>query len=279
MKYLLFNSLSNNETGAAKALEIKAKLGECEMMDVTKITDIRKVIGAMNEKDEVCLVGGDGTLNRFVNDLDGVDVKPAVYLYPAGTGNDFFNDVKKEGDECVKINEYIKGLPTVYVNDIVKKFINGIGYGIDGMCCQVADDQKAKGKKKINYSSIAVNLLLFTYTSKSAKVTVDGVEKTYENVWILPTMKGRYYGGGMKVAPDQDRSDKDGKVSVVVFKGKSRLKVLMNFSKIFTGEHVKLVDMIEIRTGKEVTVEYNEPTALQIDGETVRNVRSYTVKA
>ena len=34
-----------------------------------------------------------------------------------------------------------------------------------------------------------------------------------------------------------------------------------------------------IRSGKDVYVEYDEPTALQIDGETVRNVKSYRVKA
>ncbi len=37
--------------------------------------------------------------------------------------------------------------------------------------------------------------------------------------------------------------------------------------------------MCDIRTGHEITVEFDRPTALQIDGETITNVTTYTVKA
>ena len=280
MKYVLYNPLANNKQCKSKADEFAAHAGECEMKDVTKL-DAKAFAESLGAGDEAYLLGGDGTVNHFANDTYGVDIKGKVYYVPAGTGNDFFNDVKDSADEggYVLLNPYLKNLPTVFVNDIERHFVNGIGYGLDGMCCQIADDQMAKGKTKINYTSIAISLLLFKYKPKKAKVVVDGVEKTYENVWILPTMKGRFYGGGMMVAPSQDRLAKDGKVTVVAFYGKSRLKVLMNFSKIFTGEHVKLTNMIDIRSGNEVYVEYDEPTALQIDGMTVRNVKSYTVKA
>ena len=280
MKHLLFNPLANNNQCKAKADEFATKLDSCEVKDVTAL-DARAFVEGLSAEDEVYLLGGDGTINHFANDTYGVDYKAKIYYYPAGTGNDFFNDVKDkaEANGCVLLNPYMKNLPTVYVNDIERRFVNGIGYGLDGMCCQVADDQMAKGKTKINYTSIALKLLLFTYSPKKARVVVDGVEKTYENVWILPTMKGRFYGGGMMVAPAQDRLDESGNVTVVVFKNKGRLKILMNFSKIFTGEHVKLTNMIDIRTGKDVLVEYDEPTALQIDGKTVRNVKSYRVKA
>ncbi|MBO4572148.1 MAG: diacylglycerol kinase family protein [Clostridia bacterium] len=276
-KYLLYNHLANNGNCLAKAEELKAAIGDCELKDVVGL-DMHGFIASLAEDDEIHLCGGDGTVNHFANDVADIDLKQNVYLYEGGTGNDFMNDVKdKVENGRLLLNPYLKNLPKVFVNGIEKRFINGIGYGLDGMCCQVADDQIAKGKKKINYTNIAVKLLLIDYKPKKATVTVDGVTKIHEYVWILPTMKGRYYGGGMMIAPDQDRLDPSGKVTVVVFKNKGRLKVLMNFSKVFTGEHVKLTDMIEIVTGNEVTVEYDEPTALQIDGETVRNVKKYTV--
>ena len=281
MKYLLYNPLANNKQCKQKVDEFAKTAGECEFKDVTKL-DAKAFVESMNAEDEAYLFGGDGTVNHFANDTYGADIKANVYYVPSGTGNDFFNDVKNEQaekDGYILLNPFLKNLPTVYVNDIEKHFVNGIGYGLDGMCCQVADDQMAKGKTKINYTSIAVSLLLFKYKPKNAKVVVDGEEKTYDKVWILPTMKGRFYGGGMMVAPAQDRLDFGGKVTVVVFRGKPRIKVLMNFTKIFTGEHVKLKGMIDIRSGKDVYVEYDEPTALQIDGETVRNVKSYRVKA
>jgi diacylglycerol kinase family enzyme len=120
---------------------------------------------------------------------------------------------------------------------------------------------------------------LFSFKKKKAKVTVDGKTYDYDSVWIAPTMKGKFYGGGMMVAPEQDRFNKDGTVSTVIFRGKSRLATLVVFPKIFKGEHVKHEKRVKIMTGKTITVEFNEPTALQIDGDTIRNVKSYTVHA
>ena len=278
MKYFLFNPMSNNNHGGAKAKEFCEKLGGGEMKDVTKL-DAKAFMAGLEKEDVVYLIGGDGTINFFANDLYGEELKNEVYFCPAGTGNDFMNDVRKEeGQETVLLNDYIKDLPLVEVNGLKRRFINGIGYGLDGMCCQIADDMKAQGKTEINYTSIAIKLLLLTYKQKKAKVVVDGVEHEFKNVWILPTMKGRFYGGGMMVAPAQDRLDNEGKVTVVVFGSMSRLKTLICFPKIFKGEHVNL-KMTTVLTGKEVYVEYDKPTALQIDGETVRNVKSYTVKA
>ena len=37
--------------------------------------------------------------------------------------------------------------------------------------------------------------------------------------------------------------------------------------------------MVKIYTGKEIEVQFDQPTALQIDGETVLGVESYLVKA
>ena len=91
-------------------------------------------------------------------------------------------------------------------------------------------------------------------------------------------MKGRYYGGGMMVTPEQDRFDPEGKVSFAVLHNSSALKTLMIFPSIFKGKHVEHTKQFEVRTGHEITVEFNRPTALQIDGETVLGVTSYTVK-
>ena len=52
---------------------------------------------------------------------------------------------------------------------------------------------------------------------------------------------------------------------------------LIAFPSIFKGEHIKHKKMIEIMEGHEVTVEFDKPQALQIDGETVRNVTKYSV--
>ena len=82
----------------------------------------------------------------------------------------------------------------------------------------------------------------------------------------------------MMVAPEQDRFDPEGKVSVSLLYGTGKFKTLMIFPSIFRGEHVKHEKHVEIRRGHEVTVEFDRPMSLQIDGETVLGVTSYTVK-
>ncbi|MBQ7293605.1 MAG: hypothetical protein IJW79_07690 [Clostridia bacterium] len=150
-------------------------------------------------------------------------------------------------------------MPSVTVNGKTTVFINGVGYGIDGYCCEIGDKLRAQNKKA-------------HYT---AAVVVDGVEHNYKKVWIAPTMNGRHYGGGMIPTPEQSRTDTDGKLSLMVFHGSGKLKTLMIFPSIFTGEHIKNTKCVEVLTGKDITVKFDRSTPLQIDGETVLDVTEY----
>ena len=277
MKYLLFNEETNNKKYKEEFESVKDTFENNTVVNVKGI-DYKEFLSKLNPEDEAVLFGGDGTLNYFINAVDGYDIKNNIYLYPLGTGNDFFFDICQTHEKSpLLINEYIKDLPTVYVNGMEKKFINGIGFGIDGYCCEVGDQLKEKSDKPINYAGIAIKGVLFKYRKLKAKVVVDGVEYNYKQVWLAPTMKGRYYGGGMKVTPEQDRKDPEKLVSSLVFRGASRIHTLLVFKSIFTGDHVKHKKMVHILKGKEVEVTFNRPTALQIDGETVLNVTTYKV--
>lgn len=79
------------------------------------------------------------------------------------------------------------------------------------------------------------------------------------------------------IAPNQDRLRKDGLVSTVVMHCKSKVKTLAVFPSIFKGEHIRHKEMVEVTVGKEIEVIFDQPTSLQIDGETVLNVSSYCV--
>jgi diacylglycerol kinase family enzyme len=99
----------------------------------------------------------------------------------------------------------------------------------------------------------------------------------FENVWMTPTMLGRFFGGGMMCAPGQDRLNEDGTVSLMVMRCKSKLRTLLLFPSIFKGEHVKVTDIVSVFKGHEIHVRFDRPTALQIDGEVFSGVSEYTV--
>lgn len=280
MKYLLFNPKSKNGKNAEVIDSIRKVYNDLVEISVMDKENYLNVYTKLTKEDEVLIVGGDGTLNHFINEFKNKAFPCNVYMYAAGTGNDFFNDVKdKVLNGRVLLNDLINNLPTVKVNDREYLFINGIGYGIDGYCCEKGDELQAKSIKPVNYTSIAIKGLLFHYKAPNAKVTVDGVTKEYRKVWLAPTMKGKFYGGGMMVAPSQDRENKDNSVTTVVMHGSGKLKTLMVFPSIFKGEHVKHTEMVEVLQGHHVVVEFDKPTALQIDGETIKNVLKYEVNA
>ena len=279
MKYtVLFNPNAGNGTGAAEAEKLRdiLKGDELTFTDITSLNGYAEFLAGLSDDERLVLAGGDGTLNRFINDTDGLDVGRDVYYFAAGSGNDFAHDLgKAKGDAPFVITEYLKDLPTVTVKGKAYKFLNGVGYGIDGYCCEVGDKQRETSDKPVNYTAIAIKGLLFHFKPCNAKITVDGVEHTYNKVWLAPTMNGRFYGGGMMPTPDQDRLGKDKTVSCMVFYGSGKLKTLAVFPSIFKGEHVKHKEMIEILTGHDIKVEFDRPTALQIDGETILGVTEY----
>jgi diacylglycerol kinase family enzyme len=276
--YVFFNPLSGNGRGEELSQKLRTLVSDpLEFYDMTRITNYSSLIGGMEGEDYIILAGGDGTLNRFINDTSGLDISREIFYYPTGTGNDFAFElgIKAEAGP-VSVSRYLKDLPSVEVKGKTYRFLNGVGYGIDGYCCEIGDKLRAIPGKKVNYTAIAIKGLLFHFDARNARVTVDDRHYTFKKVWIAPTMHGKCYGGGMIAAPEQDRLSEDRKLSLMLFHGSGRLGTLCAFPSIFKGEHVKKTKMVKVLTGHRITVEFDRPTPLQIDGETILDVTSYT---
>ena len=277
--HILYNPLSDN--GAGKKVEVESFFpwATPQYHDITTVKDYADFFASVGEE-TVVLCGGDGTLHRFANDTCGLSIPGKLLYYANGSGNDFLGDIGgKKGDAPIDLKPYLEDLPTVTVQGKTYRFLNNVGFGIDGYCCEVADKHRAVSDKPINYTAIAIKGLLFHFKQVTAKVTVDGKTETYRNVWLAPTMNGRFYGGGMMAAPQQDRLDPEGKLSLLIMYKKSRLATLIAFPSIFKGEHIKKTKMVHVVTGHEMHVEFDRPCALQIDGETFLGVTEYTAHA
>ena len=275
--YVLYNPLAGNGNAGEDAKLLQMVLDEdLEYYDMTRITNYKVFLSNLSTDDYLVIVGGDGTLNRFVNDTDGLEITKEILYFPAGSGNDFARELGTDGNPVV-ITQYLNNLPSVEVKGRRYRFINGVGFGIDGYCCQVGDELKKTPGKKVNYAAIAIKGLLFHFAARNAKVTVDRKMYAYKKVWIAPTMYGKYYGGGMIPTPKQDRASDA--LSLMLFHGAGRIRTLCVFPSIFKGMHVKHKNMVAVHTGHEITVEFDRPTPLQIDGETILDVTKYTARA
>ena len=279
MVYILYNPKAHKEGGD---LNISKGHSDRRIEGIKKINivdlDVKAFSDKLTEKDKVLIRGGDGTLHHFVNHAKGVDFPCSVFMIRSGTGNDFLTDIGQMNSvDLVDIRKYICDLPEVTINGKTFSFINGVGLGVDGVVCHEVEKFKVKNPdKKANYVSIAFKEIGFRYKRPSARITVDGKVFAYDNVWAVSTMKGKFYGGGVMIAPEQDRES--GKVTVMIMHGGSRVKTLAVFSKTKTGEHVKYKEMINMIEGYDVTVEFAHPTDFQADGEVYTGIMRYSVK-
>lgn len=269
MRYYIYNRLA---TSKKPRIESNAKLiGAIGL-------DYKKFFSGLAPEDDVVILGGDMSINHFIRKISGYSISNKVYVRAFGYGCDFVNDIEERLTDEVELNPYINNLPTALVKNHHRPFINGIGFGLDGYCCATADYIKAKSPSaKINYTTIAIKGLLYKFKPYHAIVEVDDQKYEFDDVWLACTMKGRYFGGGMKIAPDQKR-DSDDHLTVVIYTAKSRLKALLSFTDVFKGTHVNNKEMVKIFTGKRIHMKFSSIGNAEVDGDTVSNVDEYWAK-
>lgn len=280
--HILFNPFANNSKGEEKAKELSniLKGSQLTYSDMSKISDYSAFFDGIEKDENIIICGGDGTLNRFINSVDTDKLENEIYCYSTGSGNDFLRDIEMaDKKEPVQITKYLKNLPTVKVKNRRYKFLNNASFGLDGYCCEEADRQRAKRGKSSNYSLLAVKALLGAYKPRNATVIVDGVKKEYKKVWLAPAMNGRFFGGGLMAAPNQDRLNENRTVSVVAMYGSSRLKSLLVMPSMYKGKHIRRKEMIDVIEGHEISVRFDKPAPMQLDGETILDVTRYDVKS
>lgn len=278
---VLYNPRSGNGKGLKIAYEIAPLMGNAklEYRDMTLLKDFDTFVGDLPENTGIILTGGDGTLNSFINKVDCDSLKHKVYFYASGSGNDFARDIGlKKQTEPVCIDKYLKNLPCVSVNGKEYKFINCVGSGMDGYCCHEVERLRKASKKRANYTLVAIKALLYAYRPSTAEVEVDGVKHKFKNMWLVPTMNGKYFGGGFMAAPKQDRLDKSHSISIVAMHSKNIFQIILAFLLIFKGKHTILKNMITVIEGHNVSVKLDRAAPLQIDGETIPNVSEYRVR-
>lgn len=277
---ILYNPNSGGGNGLKIANEIEPLMGNNNYtyLDITKSDDFKAFINSISSNTDIILSGGDGTLNSFINKISCDDIEQNIYFYASGSGNDFARDIGfKKRSKPICINEYIKNLPSAVIGGKEYKFINCIGSGMDGYCCGEVERLRALSNKKGNYLFAALKALLYAYKPCTAEVTVDGKKYTFKNAWLVPTMNGRYFGGGFMAAPKQDRLNKQHSLSVVAMYSKNIFKIILAFILILMGKHTILKSMITVLEGHSISVRLSSPATLQIDGETINSITEYTV--
>lgn len=147
---------------------------------------------------EAWIVGGDGTLNFFINQYRQFDLPMAIFR--GGTGNDFHWLLYGEISIAQQVEQVLAARPRPVDAGLCNNrlFLNGVGIGFDG---KVVHDLVGK-KKKAGKTTYLLTVLknLFTFREFLCSVNTERFHWG-KKCFMVSVANGRRYGGGFQVSP------------------------------------------------------------------------------
>jgi diacylglycerol kinase (ATP) len=231
----------------------------------------------------VVVVGGDGTLNDAAQgylEPDGSVASggPELGLIPSGTGGDFRRTFGL-GDSVEEAAARILsgtsrpldlGLLSVTNHEgqrVSRAFLNITSFGIGGLTDRIVNSSpKWMGGKAAFFLGTLRAMLV--YKNAPVRVRVDGRDWLEAPIFNVALANGRFFGGGMMIAPDADPGD--GLLDVVALEDLSKLGAATLSQTIYDGKHLGR-DGVKVTRGKVVEAEplaASSEVLIDMDGET-----------
>jgi YegS/Rv2252/BmrU family lipid kinase len=226
----------------------------------------------------IVAVGGDGTINEVTNGFFEGDapVNPAAALgvIPRGTGGDF----KKTFDWGDDFEAAVRRLKTPDTRPFdvgrleyqahdgstaIRYFANICSFGVSGKVDEVANTSSKALGGKVSFMWASVKALT-SWRDQPVRIAVDGGAPERVQVTTLAVANGRYFGGGMKVAPEADVSD--GLFDVTIWTGYGLSDFVLKSAGVYSGAHVGWKGTRTLRC-KELVAESEERVLIDCDGE------------
>jgi YegS/Rv2252/BmrU family lipid kinase len=232
--------------------------------------------------DCLVVVGGDGTVSEvcqaYLGRRERSSTLPRLCLVPAGTGGDLGRTLGLSDNIQQAVADIVGGavrsldLGVVELtrhdgSRVLRAFANVTSFGLGGLTdCIVNRGPKWMGGR-IAFFLGALRALL-AYRNMPVVLSVDGRDCLEAPIVNVAIANGRYFGGGMQIAPEADPSD--GLLDVVAVYDLTRAQGLGLAHRIYRGTHVgcpgvrvargRVVDAAPVRSGDEVLID--------LDGET-----------
>lgn len=231
--------------------------------------------------DTIAAVGGDGTLNEIAQvylDSEGNPIAgPSLALIPAGTGGDFRKSFGLPDDVHAAVARLHTAEPRPLDLGVVDltdpsgekrrcAFLNVMSFGMGGLVDKLVDTgpKWLGGRAAFLLGSVRAGL---TYRNTPVSVRVDGTSYVQTPIFNVAVCNGRFFGGGMKVAPNADPHD--GLFDVIAMCDLTRAQGIALAHRIYKGSHIGQRE-IEVARGRVVEAEpmrRNDEVLIDLDGE------------
>lgn len=233
--------------------------------------------GLKSGVDCVVAVGGDGTVNEVVNGFfeNGAPLRAdaALGVLPQGTGGDFKKTFGWTNDLSSTLARLKAGQTRAvdvgqldFVDHAGKQatryFANICSFGVSGVVDREVNQSSKLLGGKASFMLGSVKGLL-KYTDKNVRFSLDGAAHE-ARVTTLSVANGRYFGGGMQVAPKADPFD--GLFDVTVWSGYTLLDFMLKSKAIYDGSHTAFPGTTTHRCS-ELKATCDDEVLIDCDGE------------
>ncbi len=182
-----------------------------EVIETEGIADgIKKAKQASeNNSDYIIAVGGDGTINEIANGImqSKIEKKPILGIYKCGTGDDFIKSLSnrdlKDAFVDIKIREIdiLKITFTDKNNNQQCRYSVNIGeIGVGGLTVKIVNGSKKRLGSALTFFAGALKAFI-KYNPNNVKITGDDFNYSGK-ITAVVFANGKYFGGGMCIAPD-----------------------------------------------------------------------------
>jgi YegS/Rv2252/BmrU family lipid kinase len=245
--------------------------------DATRLTRDALKAGA----ERVVAIGGDGTINEVVNGFfeDGVAVAPeaSFALIPFGTGGDFKRTLGipvpiDEAAAVIAANKRTKidvGKLQLTGPDggrVTRMFANIASFGVSGVVDRLVNESGKKLGGRLSFM-LATARATLSYTNQRVQLVFDGTHRVEATINTVAVANGRYFGGGMHVAPHAELDD--GMFDVISIGDLTFGEIVRSGRKLYAGTHLAM-DKVSSRRARVIEAEPIDPGAiveLDVDGE------------
>jgi diacylglycerol kinase family enzyme len=272
MDLLLYNPLSKNNKGNITTHKLvryyKKNNIPFRLKSIIKIDDTVKFLDEKDHFKNIILLGGDGTINRFVNDIENYVLKTPIYLKRNGSGNDFLRSLKHQKTTTQEI------MQATFDDKKTQLFLNGAGIGLDGLVLQYIDQSRNKGKFRYFVNTLKA---LIHYQPTDSTVWIDGEKKEFKRTYLIVANNGKYVGGGMKITPKADLSTNT--LDVIIVHTIPKWLIFFIFITIYLGIHTIFTKYVYTAKATSLKVQMPKPSIAQLDGEITNNVTTLEVSS
>ncbi|MEQ1623896.1 MAG: diacylglycerol kinase family protein [Sediminibacterium sp.] len=256
--------LSNPKAGKGFAQETAKWLGSSlEQLGISSHIFEESWPNHFDRFSDVWIIGGDGTLNYFINQYP--DCQLPLALFKCGTGNDFAWKLYGNKDNSAIFEQVIQA--KIQAVDACKInqwwYLNCLGIGFDGEIIRFMQAIRFLGGH-LGYL-LAVVLKVFSFKEKYFQITT-ATKSWQERYLLVIANNSSRSGGGFFVTPTANLQD--GYVDLLLCGKLNLLQRLKYLPVLQKGKHLHL-PFVTHRLVKEVKIQLERETDIQIDGELI----------